>query len=256
MEKNAFLIYNDIIYTLYTCTSPDDLKQNFFSHLKLLIPFSYGSILFAQTSDDNAIELIHPICYPDYFAEAESKYMEYANEDHLLWLIHCKESTLIRESDLLDDNARMNTPLYNHCYKNLNVFDSMQCSIVYNQQLLGVLSLCRTKVDGCFTDEDMFFMRSLSTHMNTVLHQITRTEKRNLLPDTLENSLDALADACRLTNRELEIIHLLLRFASNEEISQELGIRENTIQKHMQNIFRKLDVASKWELLRMLHSCD
>ena len=40
-------------------------------------------------------------------------------------------------------------------------------------------------------------------------------------------------------------------FESNAEIADALGIRENTLQKHLQNLFRKLNVTSKWEILRL-----
>ena len=54
-----------------------------------------------------------------------------------------------------------------------------------------------------------------------------------------------------LTARETEILAHLYRFESNTEIADALGIRDNTLQKHLQNLFRKLGVASKWEILRL-----
>lgn len=44
MDKNIFLIFNDILYDLYQCTSAEDLKNQFLPRLKLLLPFSYASI--------------------------------------------------------------------------------------------------------------------------------------------------------------------------------------------------------------------
>ena len=39
---------------------------------------------------------------------------------------------------------------------------------------------------------------------------------------------------------------------NNDEIARSLTIKETTLQKHIQNIFRKCQVSSKWELLRLL----
>ena len=71
--------------------------------------------------------------------------MKVADEDHLLWLLHSREPRLVRESDLLEDQQRLNSPLYVHCYRKYNIFDSMQYASVYQQELLGILTLFRTE---------------------------------------------------------------------------------------------------------------
>ena len=59
-----------------------------------------------------------------------------------------------------------------------------------------------------------------------------------------------LKNTCHLTNRELQIAEQIYQYRNNDEIAGSLGIRENTLQKHLQNIFRKTNVTSRWELLR------
>ena len=55
-----------------------------------------------------------------------------------------------------------------------------------------------------------------------------------------------------LTERELEIMECLSRGMSNAEIAQELFISPNTVKRHIQNIYRKLDVPNKtMALIRM-----
>lgn len=46
------------------------------------------------------------------------------------------------------------------------------------------------------------------------------------------------------------LTQLSFEFKNNQEISYELNIQDNTIQKHIQNIFRKMRVSSKWDLLK------
>ena len=45
MEKNTFLMINDMIYDLYSCTSLNEIKAKFLLRLKMVIPYSYASIL-------------------------------------------------------------------------------------------------------------------------------------------------------------------------------------------------------------------
>lgn len=249
MEKNSFLMINDMIYDLYSCTSLNEIKAKFLLRLKMVIPYSYASILLRDTTaEPDTIRLTSPICIPEAFCEAENEYMKVADEDHLLWLLHSREPRLVRESDLLEDQQRLNSPLYVHCYRKFRIFDSMQYASVYQQELLGILTLFRTEKDGSFTSEDQFFLQAIGMHLNAVLYQITHARPEST---DLSDILPLLKNEFHLTARELQIAGQIYQYRNNDEIAQSLGIRENTLQKHLQNIFRKTNVTSRWELLRL-----
>jgi DNA-binding NarL/FixJ family response regulator len=52
-------------------------------------------------------------------------------------------------------------------------------------------------------------------------------------------------EARGLTTRELEVLRLLAAGRSNRQIASALVISEHTVARHVQNIFRKLDVSSR-----------
>jgi DNA-binding CsgD family transcriptional regulator len=60
------------------------------------------------------------------------------------------------------------------------------------------------------------------------------------------------AAAHGLTPREEEVVKLVLRGSSNKEISRSLFISEHTVQRHLSNVFEKMGVKSRTELLKRL----
>ncbi len=58
----------------------------------------------------------------------------------------------------------------------------------------------------------------------------------------------------QLTSREKEIVEKIKEGASHKEISELLSISHKTVAKHIQNIYDKLNVSSKTELLNKIYS--
>lgn len=52
-----------------------------------------------------------------------------------------------------------------------------------------------------------------------------------------------------ITVREKEVIFLILKGMGNKEIGSILYISESTVKKHVYNIFNKLEVRSRFELM-------
>jgi DNA-binding NarL/FixJ family response regulator len=57
----------------------------------------------------------------------------------------------------------------------------------------------------------------------------------------------APGDQTNLTEREKAVLWLVARGKTNKEIAQQLDVAERTVEFHMSNILRKLDVASRVE---------
>ena len=57
---------------------------------------------------------------------------------------------------------------------------------------------------------------------------------------------DALAE---LTQREREIVRLIVEGASNKEVASSLNISERTVKGHLSNVFQKLGVADRLKLV-------
>ncbi|MPN27909.1 Transcriptional regulatory protein DegU [bioreactor metagenome] len=57
----------------------------------------------------------------------------------------------------------------------------------------------------------------------------------------------------QLTERENEIVALLLKGRTYKMIADEMYLSENTIKTHIKNIYSKLNVNSKTELIKLIN---
>jgi DNA-binding CsgD family transcriptional regulator len=58
----------------------------------------------------------------------------------------------------------------------------------------------------------------------------------------------------RLTERERQVLRLIIEGRSNKEIGAELGISPKTVSVHRTNVMAKLDVQTTVELLRFVEA--
>ena len=65
-------------------------------------------------------------------------------------------------------------------------------------------------------------------------------------------TLGGLCERCGLSNREGEILGLLLRGKSNKEIERDLFISPHTVRNHIHNIYQKLGVGSRLQLMNFV----
>ncbi|WP_320669507.1 helix-turn-helix transcriptional regulator [Patulibacter defluvii] len=70
-----------------------------------------------------------------------------------------------------------------------------------------------------------------------------RTEQGEMAPQAGAPASSALRDL--LTRRELEVLELMARGASNGEIARELVVSEGTIKFHVKNVLRKMHASNR-----------
>ena len=248
MEKNEFLLYNDILYQLSRCQTMEDLKKTFLPQLRLLIPFTHGSYISISRGEESG-ELIHTLrfCQPDSFWDVEEAWIKEYRQAYTSWLSHTTEAVVIRDSDLMAGDKRFSTHFYQGLFRQLGVRDTMQMNVVHGDQVLGRIALFRTDEMGDFTDDDAFYLRALSNHIALVFARCDG--ERDL---THRDAAGRLSKTYGLTRREEEVLAHILTGMPSDEIAGRLCITKNTLFKHSQNLYRKCGVKSRWELLSLL----
>jgi DNA-binding NarL/FixJ family response regulator len=57
-------------------------------------------------------------------------------------------------------------------------------------------------------------------------------------------------EAAGLTRREVEVLRLVAKGWTNDRIAEELFLSPRTVQTHLTNVFRKLEVDNRTEAVR------
>lgn len=73
----------------------------------------------------------------------------------------------------------------------------------------------------------------------------TKTDKPNIIETIKEYDL---------TEREIDVVKLVIKGYTNKKISEELFVSIHTVKSHMQHIFTKFKVKTRYELISILNS--
>jgi DNA-binding NarL/FixJ family response regulator len=103
--------------------------------------------------------------------------------------------------------------------------------VVLKEMAPRLLVQCVRKVHG---GGQWLETRSVARALGRVLHR--------------EATMRQLAQA--LTPREVEVVRRVITGASNKEVAEALCISEGTVKVHLHNIFQKLNVGSRIQLIR------
>lgn len=112
---------------------------------------------------------------------------------------------------------------------------------------------CRLKEKLAFCKQKI--LTKLGTYEEYICYAIPETEDESimiaLLPETESGKLSKLA-LKQLSNREREIIELVIDGYTNKYIAKRLRLSEGTVKKTIYNAYKKLNVNSRMELLNLV----
>lgn len=251
INKNDIMLINDIIYKIHTIEDLDTMRQSVLTTLKLLIPYEIATFTLAEPDSDSPYELISPVYIGIHPEQWESYANEFADMDYTRWTFAAPIAKAYRETDLMIDETRINTPYYQKMFVSGNIHYSAILTIIHDSKFYGCINLFRKKDDIDFTDIEMLMLDILKDHVS---YRLAKAYKINTLTDRNYPDKDKLTDIYRLTPREIEILFLLLDNIDRDEICNRLSISQNTLKKHTANIYRKVAVNSHRELIRLMES--
>lgn len=113
--------------------------------------------------------------------------------------------------------------------------------VVGEGRLLGAIYFARVEDTPAFNNQDIANLSAICTHISATLATL-RTQQIHI-----NSSL-----ASHLTRRELQIAELVAEGLTNAQIGTQLWISRNTVKQTLKNIFRKLDVSARAQMVAKL----
>lgn len=152
-------------------------------------------------------------------------------------------------SDLITRTEFQSLELYQYFYKQLLTEDQLSAGYIENGYVTG---LSVNRATWGFTESE----RSLLSHVASCVFPLYRLLQRDIYSETDNRPIvgaytDAITEHYSLlgiTPREADVLALVARGKSNKHIALAFNISEGTVKKHVENMFRRLDVNNRVSL--------
>lgn len=105
-----------------------------------------------------------------------------------------------------------------------------------------------------YNEDDRFILELLIPHLEKRLEKEKNGKKESWQYRKITLSgqdRDRLIKEYKLTSREMEIFHALLEGIPIASICNEFCISENTVRKHTTNIYHKMGIHNRWEIIKV-----
>lgn len=158
-------------------------------------------------------------------------------------------------TDLADRATLRRLPLYTDFYRPERTLDQLLCVVKLSGRQGSALWINRSRPG--FSRRDREIVDLLVPHLSQAMARRERlaaltasTRHATRLTDQAERSLTRLPE---LTPRERQVAVHAAGGATDREIARNLGISPRTVHKHLEQIYRKLDLTNRASLGALIH---
>ncbi|WP_305147740.1 LuxR C-terminal-related transcriptional regulator, partial [Anoxybacillus gonensis] len=172
--------------------------------------------------------------------------------------LYIKNDKVVSKKQLNEYTSRLKNRYFERKNKNETVHPKLfkasfglmiEVPFLLSETMVGVLALHMDKEEKL--KEAEVYTNTLLTIIYDKLRRLVNDEKDNPFVISPEQKGQTLFD--NLTRREVEVLKYLVQGYSNREISENLFISIHTVKNHISNIFRKLDVSDRSQLIAMVY---
>ena len=240
MTEKEWRMFNDILLEIYYAGSLETCGERCLKLIRILIPYTQG--YFLVIDEDGRLDVAHSV-FENVDPVMKRKYLDtYFAKDYLMQMCNFTKSMAYRDTDLLTDEKRRASVIYREYFKPQKLDMGCGLIIMKDGKTRGFLNLLRKCGEPDVTEHEMEILQTFLPHFEKNVwayanHYVSSDENR------IKNRESGL-----LSGREQEIVQLVRKGYSNQEIARQLLISEATVKKHLSNIFEKLGISRRTQL--------
>jgi DNA-binding CsgD family transcriptional regulator len=245
----------DLVYAL-NAAEPTDAPTEVLAALARLV----GADVASYTRvDHHATQLLTAVVTPEEQALSRSANFHAVFDQHpghaayRSGRLRLGEATAL--SDLAEPAVLRRLPLYVDFYAPRGTRDQLLCVTSVDHRHGSTLTFNRSRPG--FIDRDREIAELISPHWAQAMDRRARLAALTTgaagpyrRPDPLDLASSGLS---ALTRAERAVVDQLATGLTNREIARAMGISPRTVQKHLENAYRKLGTANRTSLIALLH---
>jgi DNA-binding CsgD family transcriptional regulator len=245
---------NEIIREINQHFDTKIVRLKFLEMLKSIIEYDFGIFDLSKIKNGEFDCLYDPVMLSKYGRQFEENFIskydnEFCNSSYTSWIYYEKRPIVYRETDVVSEEFRERSNFFKNYLEPVGLTYSCGCNIVYDNINLGAVSLYRSNENGDFDDRELYILEQLQPHLINKLSQSAEIVKEF-------DARTRIVNQYCLTEREMEIIELVYEGYGNQDIGEDLCISVNTVKKHLSNIFGKMELKSRSQLIHLLNEND
>ena len=231
---------------MYEMRNLNELTERLLKTFRMLIPYTQGYYLIFD-ENGKIDEQKSSFIFMD--AKSADEYLKhYYHIDYLKYISDFTKKTVIyRDTDILDEDIRKKTEFYRDFLRPKNIPYGCGIILLKEEKIIGIINLFRSNELGDFSDKDLYILDTLKLHLRNIQYHLCDREVGEV-----EDKVESVCKQYDLSERETEVIRLVNEGASNTEIGDKLSISISTVKKHFYNIYNKIGVKNRTQLIVLL----
>lgn len=246
ITENEWEKINKIILMIYSEDDSKKMRKKFLEELRRLVVYDIGE--FSLGNDDYRFyDSVEVNMDTGKMIDILAKYYEYKDNHtdvNIDWVFRWPDSIVVRERDVIRGDAFEATKINKLFLARLNMKYFCTISLALEGKFVGELTVYRSDAYEGFSDRDLYVFEQFKDHL---ANRLFRYKHKNQ-PGRLTKEQYAVLGKSNLSEREIEIFELAYLGISNDNISKQLFISENTVKKHLGNIYGKLEIKNRIQL--------
>lgn len=240
---------NDMLLKIHTQRDLTQLRLDFLRDIQGLIPHQRAFFDLCQPRQDRLF-FFDPVSLDMDQSQLSAYYQQYQYSDYVAWSFASDEPMVYKDSDMISPALRERSAIYIHWMEPMGIYYSIGSTVMGRCHLFGSVTLFRSREEGDFSGLEVQILRILNQHLSA---HFAFLWPDGPVPQGNSSGFDRMLMQRGISNREAEIAKLVTQGLTNQEIARQLYISENTVKKHINSLFRKLGIASRVQLLRLLY---